>query len=135
MADGVHVVADKDYGPALVGGHVLHLSETLFLKLGVADGQHFVDQKNFGIEVGGDGEGETHIHSAGITFHRRVEESFHFGEGDDLIELPFDLSARHSEDCAVQEDVFATGQFRMKTSSDFEKRSDTTINVDSASGW
>jgi hypothetical protein len=35
----------------------LHFPQTFFLELSVADGEDFVDDKNFGFEVRGDGKG------------------------------------------------------------------------------
>ncbi len=135
MTDCVHVVTDENHRSAFVRGDVLHFSETLCLKLGVAHGQDLVDQKNFGIEVGGDGEGEPHIHSARVPLDRGVEKPFDFGEGDDLIEFSFDLRALHPEDCAVEENIFASGKLRMKTRPDFEERADAAVNINTAGGW
>src|SRR5579864_3505415 len=134
MTHGVHVVADENYGPTFLGGHVFHFRETLFLKLGVPDGQDFVDEQNFRIQMCGDGESETHIHSARITLHRSIKESFYFSEGDDFIELSFYFGAGHSENSAVQENIFASGELRMKTGSDFEQSSDPAVNIDTSKG-
>src|SRR4030095_15892755 len=43
--------------------------------------------------------------------------------GDDLVELAPNLRAAHAENRAVQEDVLASGQLRMKSGADFEQRS------------
>src|SRR5437867_9973414 len=133
MTDSIHVVTDKDHSAAFLPGYILHFLQTLFLKFGIAHGQHFIDQKDFRIEMGSDGKSESHVHSARVTFHRGVEKSFDFGEGDNLIELPLNFRSRHSEDRAVQENVFAAGQFRVKTGPDFEKGPNPTVNVHSTS--
>src|SRR6202171_2639382 len=58
VADGVDVVAYKNDRAPFFGRDVFHLSQTFFLKLGVADGEDFIDQQNFGIEMGRDCKGE-----------------------------------------------------------------------------
>ena len=67
--------------------HVAHLAQAFLLERGVADGQHLVDQQDLGLEMGGDGEAEPHVHAAGVALDRRVEELLDLGEGDDLVEL------------------------------------------------
>ena len=74
-------------------GDVLHLAEALLLELGVADGQHLVDDQDLRLEVRRDGEGQAHVHAARVALHRRVEEPLDLGEGDDLVELALDLGA------------------------------------------
>jgi hypothetical protein len=56
---------------------------------------------------------------------RRIEELLDLGEDDDLVEFAFDLDAAHAEDRAVQEDVFATGQFGMKSGANLEQAGHT----------
>src|SRR5246127_1372346 len=55
----------------------------------------------------------------------RIEELLDLGEGDDLVEFAFDLDPAHAEDRAVQEDVFATGQFGMKSGANLEQAGHT----------
>ena len=73
-------------------GNCLHLAQALLLERGVADGQDLVDDQDLGIQVRRHGEGEPDIHPAGVALHRRVEELFDLGEGDDLVELAGDLA-------------------------------------------
>jgi hypothetical protein len=61
-----------------------------------------------------DGEGEPHIHARGIALDWRVEEFLNFGEGDDLVEFPADFVATHTEYRAVQVDILAASELRMK---------------------
>src|SRR2546423_3928272 len=74
----------------------------------------------------GDGEGETDVHARRIKLDGRLDELFEFGEGDYLVKLPRNLDAAHSEYRAVQVDVFAPRQIRMKARADFEQASDAT---------
>ena len=61
-----------------------------------------------------DGEGETHVHPAGVAFDRGIKVFFYLGKGDYLIELAFDFATGHAQDGAVQVDVLPSGQFRVK---------------------
>src|SRR5438876_189711 len=63
-----------------------------------------------------------------------VEEFVDFGEGDDFVELSLNLNSRHAEDCAVEEDVFASGQFRVEAGADFEQAGHAASDVDAAFG-
>ena len=65
----------------------LHPAEALLLELGVADGEHLVDEQDLRFEVGGHGEGEAQVHPARVALDRRVEEPRDPGELDDLVEL------------------------------------------------
>ena len=66
-------------------------------------------------------EGEAYVHAARIVLHRGVDKLLDLGEGDDLIELARDLRPPHAQDGAIQKDVVAAGQFRVKSRADFEE--------------
>ena len=59
-----------------------------------------------------------------IALDRRIEKLLDLGKGDDLVKLAHDLGAGHAEDRAVEKDVLAAGQFRMKAGADFEQARD-----------
>ena len=44
-----HVVADEEHRAAVALGHLAHLAEALLLEVGVADGQHLVDDQDLGL--------------------------------------------------------------------------------------
>ena len=67
--------------------------------------------------------------------HRRVNESLHLGEADDVVKLTLNISPLHSENRAIQEDVFSSGELRMKSGANFEQRSDASVQIDLARGW
>ncbi len=73
----------------------------------------------------GDGEGEARVHAGRIALHGGVDEALHAREGHDLVELPRDLGSPHPENGAVERDVLAPCQFRVKSGADLEQRSDT----------
>ena len=79
-------------------------------------------------------ESQADIHARGVALDRRIEKSLDLGKGDDLVEFPADLGPRHAEDRAVQKDVFAAGQLRMKSGADFEQAGDAALDRDAALG-
>jgi len=83
LSDRLHLVRDEDHrAPGLA--QVLHAPQAPFLELGVADREHFVDQKDLRLEMGRDGERETDVHPARIALHRRVHELLDAGELNDV---------------------------------------------------
>lgn len=121
-----HIVADEEDGAA-GAGDFLHFAEAFLLEGGVADGEDFVDEEDFGFEMGGDGEGEAHAHAAAVMLERRVDEALDFGKGDDLVEFADDFGFAHAEDGSAEEDVFAAGELRMEAGADFEKAGDAAV--------
>ena len=51
--DGIEVVAHEQDRATGSRSTVGHLAEALALELGVADGEHLVDEQDVGVEVGG----------------------------------------------------------------------------------
>src|SRR5208337_4653384 len=113
---------------------ILHLPEALLLELGVADGQHLVDDQDFGIEIRRDRECQPHVHAAAVALDRSVEKFLDPREIDDLVELLLDLPARHTEDAAVEKDVLAAGELAVEAGANLEQAGDATVNVDDAPG-
>ena len=134
IGDGGHLVADEEDRAAAIFGDIVHFAEALFLELGIADGEDFIDNEDIGIEVSGHGEGEADIHAAGVAFDRGIEEFFDFGELDDFGEFGFNFGARHAEDGAIEEDVFATREFGVEAGTDLEETGDAAFDFDVARG-
>ena len=63
-----------------------------------------------------------------------VEELLDLGELDDLVELALDLCAPHPQDGAIQVDVLAAGQLRMKAGADLQQAADPAVQIDPAGG-
>ena len=126
-------MAYKQHRPPLPRD-ILHFAEAFFLELNIADGEHFVDDENLGFQVSGDSEGESDVHAGAIAFHRGIDIAFAAGEIDDLVELRLNLSLAHAEDGAVEEDVFAAGEFGVEAGADFEEGRDAALDLDLAGG-
>src|SRR3954462_11992813 len=82
----------------------------------------------------GDGKRESDVHAAAVAFDGGVEEFIDFGKGDDFVELSFYFSGLHAEDCAVQEDVFASGPFGMEAGANFQQTLHAPFDPHSALG-
>jgi hypothetical protein len=129
-----HIVAyEKDCSPSPIADFV-HFSQALFLEFSVTDGENFVHNKYFRLEVRCHRKRQPYIHSTGIPFHRRIEELFDAGEVDDGVELFLDFGAFHAEDGAIEEDIFAAGEFGVEAGADFEERADAAVEFDGAGG-
>jgi len=132
--DGAHVVADEDDGAATFVGNVVHFVEAFFLELVVPYGEDFIDQEYVGFQVGGNGEGQSHIHAAGVAFDGGFQEFFHASEVYDFVEFGLDFGAVHAEDGSVEKDVFLAGEFGVKAGADFEEAADFAVEGDAAFG-
>src|SRR5687768_17149064 len=126
-------MADQQHGSPL-SGEITHLTETLALEARVPDGEDFVDQQNLRLQMRGDGKRQPEIHPAGVVLYLCVDELLDFGEIDDLVKLGVDLAPAHAEDRAVQVDVLAPAELRMKAGADLQQRADTADQVDRARG-
>src|SRR4030095_16679540 len=113
------IMAYKQYCSSCLR-YVAHFSEAFFLKLDVSDRQHFVNDQDFPLQVSDDIKSETHIHTAGVTLHRGIDEFFNFGEGDDLVEFTVDFHLFHSQEGAVEVNVLPAGQFVVEASAHFQ---------------
>ncbi len=107
-------MAHEHHRPAF-GGDRAHLPQALALERRVPHRQHLVDQQDLGFEVGGHRKGETDVHAAGVTLHRRVEEPCQFGELDDVVEVGCDLPAPHPEDGAGEANVLPAGELGVES--------------------
>src|SRR5271166_4175893 len=79
-------------------------------------------------------ERQAYVHAARIALDRRVEEIANLREFHHAVEFPIDLFAAHADDGAVEIDVLASGQFRMKTGTDLKETAHPAAQVDSAFG-
>src|SRR5262245_46234880 len=98
--DSCHVVTDKQNSSSTVR-NLIHPSKTASLKLEVTYSQDFVDDQYLGLQVRGDGECQSYIHSRRIALHWCVQKLFYFRECNNLIELSLDLLFRHPQDRAI----------------------------------
>jgi hypothetical protein len=83
--------------------------------------------------MGGHSESKSNLHAGG-TVSARVQKLLNLRESRYLVELLGDLATSHAEYCSVEEDVFATGEFRMKADPHFQKSTNAAAEHDPAFG-
>src|SRR5262249_2225816 len=98
-------------------------------KVGVAHSEDLIYQQYLRLQMGRDGEGQAHVHAAGVVLDRGVEELFDLGEGDDLVKLALDRGPRHAAAGAVEEDAFAGGQLGVEAGADFEQAANAPVQL------
>src|SRR5574339_503276 len=120
-------MADEQYCPALLC-HIAHFAKAFFLEVYVANGQYFIDDEDFRFQVSSDGKGETHIHAAGITLDRRINEVLDFGKSDNLIELPPYLGLFHAENGPIEINILPPGKLAIKARTHLQQRTYMTVD-------
>src|SRR6266550_1155104 len=126
LLNGADIMTNKKNGAALTCDR-LHLTQALLLKGAISHRQDLVYDQYLWIQIGSYGKGQTHIHAAAITLHRRVQELLDLSKGHDLVELGFDFRLLHAQNGAVEKDVLSSGQFRMKPSADLKQTSYASV--------
>src|ERR1022692_105760 len=117
------VVRDEQYRD-LAFAKLLELAHAAIGEDRVANGQGFVDDEDFGIHVDGGGEGQPHVHAAGILFDGAGDELADFREGFDGRHGALDFGAGQPHDFAVEEDVLAAAEFGVEARAEFKQRRD-----------
>jgi len=133
-ANLIELMGNEDDGAA-GAGDVAHFAEAFLLEVEVADGENLIDEENFRLEMGGDGERQADVHAGGVVLDGRVDESFQFGEGDDFIELALDFRFPHSQNGSGEKSILPPRQLRMESSTHFQQGTDTSVNLCPAFRW
>ena len=132
-ANLIKLMADEDYC-ATGAGDVAHFAQAFFLEVDVADSKDFIDEEDFRLEMGGDGEGQADVHAGGVVLDGSVNEFFKLGEGDDFVEFAVDFALAHAEDSAGEEGVFAAGELAVEAGADFEEATNASMNLRPSGG-
>src|ERR1035437_7616409 len=130
IADGLDVgdgVGDKEDGDA-AGAQLMHFAHAALAEINIAHGEGFIHEEDFGIDVDGDGEGQTNDHAAGIGLDGLVDEGADLGEALDVFVAFVDLAGGEAEDGAVEVDVVAAAEFGVEAGAQFEQRGDAAVD-------
>ena len=114
---------------------VLHLPDGFLLELGIANGEDFVDNEDFRLEVGCDGKAEADGHTRAVTLYWGVNISLTTREINDLIELATSLLTSHTHDGTVHEDVFPASHLGMKSCTYLEEGGDAPTDAYLTRAW
>jgi hypothetical protein len=71
-----------------------------------------------------DREREPHLHPAGIPLDRRINEPINPGEVHYFVKFTCDVGFGHPKDRPIQEDIFSSRKFRVKTCAHFQETRD-----------
>ena len=127
--DGAGVVADEQQGATLA--KAAQEAHALLHEHGIAYRQRLVDDEDVGIHVGDDGEGQAHVHAAGVDLGGLVYEIVaDVGEGDDVVVNRVDLGRAQAEDLGAHVDVFPTGEFRVEARTELQQCRHAAIHLD-----
>ncbi len=136
VADGFdvgHGMADEEDGYS-TGAELADLAHGALAKAGVADGERLIDEQNFGVNVNGDGEGQPDDHATGVGFDRLIDEIANIGEGFDFGVAFVNLACGETQDGAIEIDVSAAGEFRVKAGAEFQERRHPPVDPDGPGG-
>ncbi len=118
-----------------LANNISHFAQAFFLKGGISNRQDLVHNENLGLKMCRYRKSQAHLHSAGVTLDRRIDELFNLGKGDDFVEFASDLVLGHAQNGTVEEDVFAPGKFGVEAGADFQQAGDAPFDPDLAGGW
>ena len=128
VADGVRDKEDSDsFGPEFVD-----FSHAPLAEIDVSNGEGFVDQKDFGIDMDGHSEGQADGHSCGICFYRLVDKGPNFGKSFDFLVTLVNLFGRETENGRVEIHIVAPGEFGVESGPQFQQGGDASVNFDGA---
>ena len=85
-------MGDEDGSDVFGGLKLFHSLKAFGLKVGVTNGEDFINEENFRVDVDGDREGQTHVHARGIVFNGLIDKFFDFGKIDDFLQILLNLS-------------------------------------------
>jgi len=116
-------MGDKNNGPSRLGD-LLHPPEATLLKREIPHRENFVNDQDFRLQKGGDGEAEAHAHPAAVAFDRCIQKLLHPGKINDLVKLAEHFGAGHAEDRTVEKYILAAAELGMKTGAHFKETGD-----------
>src|SRR5690606_35379345 len=90
----------------------------------ITDCEYLVNYYDLKIEVRGNCECKTNIHSAAESFRRCIDEFVDSGESDDFVEFPPYLVPCHSQHSAAQENILAPRQLGMEAGANLQQTAD-----------
>jgi hypothetical protein len=74
----------------------VNLAHAALAEIDITDGESFINQKDLGIDVNSDREGETNRHAARVCFNGLIYEIADFSEGGDAVIAAVNLFSRKS---------------------------------------
>lgn len=114
-------MSDKDYSLVIIF-EACKIVGAFLLEGGITDGEDFIKEQNIAASANSDGKGETDLHAGTIVLKFLVLKVFEFGELPDVVIHFVHFFVRKTEKGAVHVNIFATGEFGVKTDAELNKR-------------
>ena len=134
LADGIHIVGNIQNGSAFVSRRIAHSAQAFLLELHITHRQDLVHDHDFGVQVGGYGEGQFYIHAAGIALDRGVDEFPNLGKLDDVLHFGVDLRFGHAQNRAVEVYILPAGHLGVKARTNLQHGGNPAVDADFALG-
>ncbi|MOA06927.1 hypothetical protein D3C78_1265950 [compost metagenome] len=99
----------------------------LLLKFKITDCQNFIHKQYIRLHMNGNGKTEPHIHAGRIASYRHIDVRLKLRERNNAIKLGLNLLAGKSEYGAVKENIFTSGEIRMKTGAKLKQCRNFTV--------
>ena len=103
-------------------------------EVGVAGGEHLVEQQDVRVDRGRDGEAEPGAHPRRVGLERRVDEVAELGVLDDRRQELAGHRVVEPEERAAEQDVVAPGQLLVEAGAERQQPGDVAVDVDRALG-
>lgn len=122
------VVRNDEHRHAMLFDQLRDAVFALLLEHEVAYGKYFVNDQNLRHDNRSNRKGNARHHAGRVVLHRHVQELFHLGKFNDVVEVFFNELLRIAQKRAVQVNVFARGKLHIEARTKLDERSNVTIN-------
>ena len=126
LRDAAQVMA-HDQDRLALGFEFFKLVKTLCLEKNISYGKRLIHDQDLRIDIDGNGEGQTHEHSAGIGLDRLVNEVSDVRERKNAVQPGVDLFLRKADHGPVQIYIFKAGILPVEAGSQLQKRRDPSV--------
>ena len=98
------------------------------LKSLIANSQDLIEHKDVTTSLDSNGEGQADLHARRVVLQLLIHEVLELGELDNVVVHLVDFRTREAEKRAVEVDIFASRELRVKTNAKFDKGNELAIN-------
>src|SRR5437868_4828389 len=112
-------MADEENGRATLAD-LSHALTAFDDKITVPRRQRFVDDQNLGSDADRRSESKSRLHPGGIGLKGLIDDIGEFGKADNPVEFASYVVRRHPKTHRAEEDIVASGIFRMEAGAELE---------------
>ena len=107
---------------------------TLALEALIAHGEHFIHEKNIGVGVDGDREGQAHVHAAAVGVHRLIDELAQFREIYNGVETDIRLGVTHAQQPRIEVNILPAREHGVETRAQLQQAGHAPMHRQRARG-